>query len=203
MLGKCLEHRPQPVLQTFSRRLCMQFLVFIFLAMISYQQKSIPAPPDVAKPPADAQNTASGVASKVLKSGPEADHPKANDCVKVHFTVWQRNGTMLTSSRLRDAAEIQCLRTAFPGVAEALQSMVIGEQRRLWVPSHLTFTSRDEGEERPRPDLTIDIELISILKAPPTPSDLKTPPKTAVKTSSGIAFQILQKGTGTVHPSSA
>lgn len=31
--------------------------------------KTIPAPPDVAKPPADAEVTASGLASKVLKAG--------------------------------------------------------------------------------------------------------------------------------------
>jgi hypothetical protein len=37
----------------------------------------LPAPPDVAAPPADAQKTASGLASKVLKPGTGKDHPAA------------------------------------------------------------------------------------------------------------------------------
>ena len=162
---------------------------------------SIPAPPDVAEPPADAQTTASGVAMKVLRLGGSTEHPMDNDCVKVHFTIWKRDGTMLSSSRLQSTPEVQCLQSAFPGVTEALKSMVVGEERRIWVPGRLTFTSDEEDEVPPKVDVTLDLELIEIIKAPPTPADLKAPPKTVVKTASGLAFQILKKGTGTQHPS--
>src|SRR5215203_5307381 len=36
---------------------------------------ALPAPPDVAAPPADAKKTASGLATKVLKKGTGKDHP--------------------------------------------------------------------------------------------------------------------------------
>src|SRR5690349_19353535 len=36
---------------------------------------SIPAPPDVADPPADATKTSTGLASKVLEKGSGKDHP--------------------------------------------------------------------------------------------------------------------------------
>jgi peptidylprolyl isomerase len=166
------------------------------------QQRAIDAPPDVATSPSDARTTASGVAMKVLKHGRGAERPRDNDCVKLHFTVWQRDGAMLVSSRLRDTAEVQCMRTVFPGVAEALKMMAVGEERRIWVPGRLTFTSADEDDTPPKVDITMDIELLAIIKAPPTPPDLKAPPKTAVKTDSGLAFRTLEKGAGTRRPSS-
>ncbi|HKE04260.1 MAG TPA: FKBP-type peptidyl-prolyl cis-trans isomerase [Blastocatellia bacterium] len=148
-------------------------LSIVFLAVIAYcaewgkgaqaiqmvtQQRVIAAPPDVATPPSDARTTASGVAMKVLKPGLGAERPRDNDCVKAHFTVWQRDGAMLASSRLRGAVEVQCMRTVFPGVAEALKTMVTGEERRIWVPGRLTFTSADEDDTPPKVDITMDIE---------------------------------------------
>jgi peptidylprolyl isomerase len=47
----------------------------------------------------------------------------------------------------------------------------------------------------------MDIEILAIIKAPPTPPDLNAPPKTAVKTDSGLAFRTLEKGAGTRRPS--
>jgi FKBP-type peptidyl-prolyl cis-trans isomerase len=166
------------------------------------RQSAIAAPPDVEAPPSDARTTASGVAMKVLKHGRGAERPKDNDCVKAHFSVWQRDGAMLASSRLRGAAEVQCMQTVFPGVAEALKTMAIGEERRIWIPSRLTFTSSGEDDTPPKVDITMDIELLAIIKAPPTPPDLKAPPKTAVRTGSGLAFRTLEKGAGARRPSS-
>src|SRR5262249_56021800 len=120
------------------------------------QQRAIVAPPDVATSPSDARTTASGVAMKVLKHGRGAERPRDNDCVKAHFTIWQRDGAMLASSRLRGAAEVQCMRTVFPGVAEALKTMVIGEERRIWVPPRLTFTSPDAHATPPQLHIPLD-----------------------------------------------
>ena len=60
--------------------------------------KTLPAPADVAAPPADAQVTASGLASKVLQPGTGSDHPLATDTVKVHYTGWTTDGKMFDSS---------------------------------------------------------------------------------------------------------
>ena len=60
--------------------------------------KTIPAPPDVAAPPADAEKTESGLASKVLTKGTGTDHPRVQDRVRVHYTGWTKNGEMFDSS---------------------------------------------------------------------------------------------------------
>jgi peptidylprolyl isomerase len=49
--------------------------------------------------------------------------------------------------------------------------------------------------------MTYDIELFDLMKAPPVPKDLAAPPRTARRTPSGLALQILKKGTGSEHPS--
>src|SRR5262249_13323951 len=105
------------------------YLPIVFFALIAYcaegekgaqaiqsvtQQSVIAAPPDVATSPSDARTTASGVAMKVLKRGRGAERPRDNDCVKVHFSIWQRDGSMLASSRLRGTAEVQCMRPYSP-----------------------------------------------------------------------------------------
>jgi peptidylprolyl isomerase len=167
----------------------------------------ITAPQDVAAPPADAQVTASGLAMKELKPGTGSDHPLVNDCVAASFVAWKTDGSLFsTSTSMNDSEEI-CLNDSIMGIREALRQMVAGEKRRLWVPEDLTFRAphhhvqrRPEDEEPPHKDLTFELELHSIMKAPPTPENLQPPPD-ALKTPSGLAYQVLKSGTGTTHPS--
>jgi peptidylprolyl isomerase len=105
-----------------------------------------------------------------------------------------------------DNSETLCLNAGIVGVSEALKEMVAGEKRRLWVPEDLTFREhhhhgikRPEDEEPPHKDLTFDLELLSIIKAPATPSDLAAPPASATKTSSGLAYQVLKNASSTTH----
>jgi peptidylprolyl isomerase len=135
----------------------------------------------------------------VLKRGRGTQRPTANDCVKLHFTAWKRDGGLLSSSRPSGEPQNQCLVKAFPGVAEALAKMAVGEQRRIWVPSSLTFTG-DDDDHPPPVDATFDLELYEIVKAPSTPRHVKAPPATAPKTASGLAIEVLKKGKGTQHP---
>jgi FKBP-type peptidyl-prolyl cis-trans isomerase len=175
-------------------------LPLILSILVSGAAGNPPAPPDVAAPPADARPTPSGLAMKVLRPGKGADHPTDNDCARIHFVVWKRDGTLLSNSRAGAEPSFQCLRTAMKGVAEALRSMVVGEQRRVWVPAALTFPGEEPDEEPPQLDVTVDLELIELIKAPPMPADLEGPPAKAQKTESGVSFLILKKGTGTQHP---
>ena len=62
------------------------------------QSGPIPAPPDVAAPPADATKTPSGLATKVIKPGTGKDHPTKDDVVVVHYTGWKTDGSMFDSS---------------------------------------------------------------------------------------------------------
>ncbi|MEA2700119.1 MAG: hypothetical protein QOI66_4390 [Myxococcales bacterium] len=159
----------------------------------------LPAPPDVAAPPAGAIKTASGVAIKILRPGRGTQHPQSNDCVKLHFSAWKRDGTFLSDTRHWGDPQNQCLVTAFPGITEALKKMTVGEQCRVWVPARLTFRAGDDDAPPPI-DTTFEIELYDIVKAPPTPRSLKSPPAKATKQPSGLAVETLKKGTGTVHP---
>ena len=62
---------------------------------------SIPPPPDVAAPPADAIRTPTGLASKVLSPGTGTRHPRPNSQVVVHYTGWTTDGKMFDSSVAR------------------------------------------------------------------------------------------------------
>jgi FKBP-type peptidyl-prolyl cis-trans isomerase len=160
---------------------------------------ALPPPADVAAAPPGALTTASGVLMTILKAGGGNVRPESNDCVKVHFAGWKRDGSFLASTRLRDEPESQCLQAMFVGVADALKMMVVGEERRLWVPADLTYKRDDHDEPPPRADVTFDVELLEIQKAPPTPRELKAP-RSARKTPSGLAVQVLHKGRGARSP---
>ena len=170
----------------------------------------ITAPPDVAAPPPDAEVTQSGLGIKILQQGSGSDHPGNNDCVNVSFIAWKTDGNLFSTSTSMNDSDLLCLNDAIAGIAEALKQMVPGEKVRLWIPEDLTFheghhhiVHRPEDEEPPHKDLTFDLQLLSILKAPPTPSDLKQAPQTAKRISSGLALQVLKTGTGDRHPSAS
>ena len=159
----------------------------------------IPAPADVAQAPADATKTATGMATKVLTKGTGKDHPGPEDMVKCHYTGWNKEGKMFDSSVARGEPASFRLNQVIKGWTEGLQLMVVGEKRRLWIPSKLAYTDHPTMPGAPAGDLVFDVELISIVAGPkpvPAPADVKAPPKDAKKTPSGLAYRILKKGSG-------
>jgi peptidylprolyl isomerase len=160
----------------------------------------IPAPSDVAAPPADATKTASGLAYKVLTPGTGTEHPSAADRVTVNYTGWTTDGKMFDSSVARGQPATFGLNQVIAGWTEGLQLMTQGEKARIWIPEALAYKGQPG---RPAGMLVFDVELISIKKAPapiPAPPDVAAPPADAKKTPSGLAYKVLQKGTGTTHP---
>jgi len=160
----------------------------------------IPAPSDVKAPPADAQKTASGLASKVIKTSTSADRPEIQDTVSVHYTGWTAaDGKMFDSSVRRGHPMTFGLRGVIKGWTEGLQLMAVGEKRRFWIPEELAY----KGGGGPQGMLVFDIELISIQRGPkpiPPPADVAAPPADAQKTASGLAYKILKSGGGKKHP---
>jgi peptidylprolyl isomerase len=159
----------------------------------------IPAPEDVAKPPADAQKTTSGLVSKVLSAGKSKEHPTDSDQVKVHYTGWTKDGKMFDSSVQRGEPATFGVTQVIAGWTEALKLMTPGEKRRLWIPGKLAY-GETPRMGAPAGDLTFDVELLEILAAPKAPEDVKAPPASAKRTGSGLAYRVLKKGTGKVHP---
>jgi len=163
----------------------------------------IPAPADVAATPADAQNTASGLASKVLQKGTGTEKPNAWDKVKVHYTGWMTDGKMFDSSVQRGQPAEFPLSGVIKGWTEGLQLMVVGEKRRFWIPAGLAYGDTPRRPGGPSGLLVFDVELLGItagIKPPVVPADVAAPPKDAKKTKSGLAYKVLQKGKGKVHP---
>lgn len=156
------------------------------------------APPDVKAPPADAQKTPSGLASKVITPGKGTTHPGIADVVTVHYTGWKTDGTMFDSSVLRGKPASFQLNKVIPGWTEGVQLMVEGEKRRLWIPETLAY----KGVREPKGLLVFDVELLSFvsLSAPP---DVAAAPSDAKRTPSGLAYKVLKAGTGGRHPSSS
>jgi len=168
-----------------------------FVVSMVMADEPIPAPADVAAPPADAERTKSGLASKVLARGTGTEHPTAEDTVKVHYTGWTTDGKMFDSSVARGEPIAFPLNRVIPGWTEGVQLMVEGEKRRLWIPEELAYKGR---QGRPQGMLVFDVELLDILRAPPAPPDVAAPPGDAERTDSGLASKVLVKGTGKDHP---
>ncbi len=162
--------------------------------------KAIPAPADVATPPADAKKTASGLATKILTPGKGTQRPKDDDKVKVHYTGWTSDGKMFDSSIARGEPTSFGVSQVIAGWTEALKLMVVGEKRRLWIPAKIAY-GETARPGYPAGQLTFEVELLEIQSPPETPKDVAAPPADAKKTASGLVYKVLKKGTGKDHPS--
>ncbi len=175
-------------------------LVLVFTAADARAQtRPVPSvPPDVAAPPADAQTTANGLASKVLNPGTGDEKPLATDVVTVHYTGWTTDGKMFDSSIARATPAMFPLNRAILGWRECVQLMTVGETRRCWVPQALGYRGQ---ANRPQGLTVFDIELIETRRSPSVPpTNLAAPPADAKRTATGIAYTVLRVGTGGRKP---
>jgi peptidylprolyl isomerase len=120
----------------------------------------IPAPADVAAPPANAITTASGLTYKVLTVGLGNSRPTLKSTVKVHYTGWTIDGKMFETSTGGDPATFK-LTDVIPGWIEVLQLMVAGQKSRVWIPGKLAYDN-DPRPDVPKGMLVFDLELIDV-----------------------------------------
>ena len=155
--------------------------------------RQVPAPPDVARPPADAQKTASGLTYKVLQPGEGTATPAEDDYVTVQFTIWTTDGRTYDSSISRGMTGTYALPKTIKGWSEGVRMMKVGEKRRLWIPKNLAY----EGMSgRPQGAVVSDVELIEIIRPPDkqAPADVAAPPSDAERTASGLAYKYIRRG---------
>jgi FKBP-type peptidyl-prolyl cis-trans isomerase len=152
---------------------------------------------DVARAPDGAERSATGLSFRVLSPGHGKVHPLLDDSVKVNYVGWTRVGTQFYSSIERGQPMLLRVGDGIPAWREALPLMVAGEKRRLWAPSKLAYG--DNAPVAPG-DVVFDIELVGIAKPPPAPDDLAAPPPEARRTASGLAYRVLEAGSGSAHP---
>jgi peptidylprolyl isomerase len=119
------------------------------------------------------------------------------DTVTVWYTGWTTNGKMIDSTSTRGKPATFRLNRVMQGWQEGVQAMVVGERRRLWIPENLGYEGRSD---RPKGMIVFDIELVDIGQAPVAPPDVAKVPPDAETSTSGLAWKILQPGTGTRHP---
>ena len=160
-------------------------------------EKALPAPEDVAAPPASAKKTTSGLAYRVLKAGTGKSHPAATDLVTVHYSGWTTDGKMFDSSVSRGEPASFALNRVIAGWTEGVQLMVEGEKTRFWIPEALAYKGRPGA---PAGMLVFDVELLDFVESPKAPADVAAPPKDAKTTASGLAYKVIQPGKGTKHP---
>lgn len=128
----------------------------VVLVAAHAEAQNVPAPPDVAAPPSDAEKSPSGLASKVVTPGTGTTHPTTSNSVRVRYTGWTTDGNMFDSSG--SYPSMFRVEGLIKGFTEGLQLMVVGEKRRLWIPEPLAY----RGERDPFGMLVFDVELVGI-----------------------------------------
>ncbi|HEX2123910.1 MAG TPA: FKBP-type peptidyl-prolyl cis-trans isomerase [Thermoanaerobaculia bacterium] len=166
-----------------------RFLILLLVVLPLFASAQKPTPPaDLAAPPADAERSDDGLVSKVLVAGTGSERPGADDLVRVRYTVWKTDGSLVQHVPAGQSLLIGVTKM-IPGWGLAAKKMVVGEQRRAWLSGELTGGKVDEG-------LVIDTELVEIVRRPATPADVAAPPEDAAKTPSGLAYKVLKAGEG-------
>jgi len=126
---------------------------------VAPKPEGIPAPPDVAAIPPDADVRSSGLATRVLKGGSGEERPWSRDRVSVHYTGWTTDGKMFDSSVQRGSPTTFGLDQVIAGWTEGVQLMKEGETRRMWIPEDLAYKGKS-----PKGMLVFDVTLIKILR---------------------------------------
>lgn len=106
--------------------------------------------------------TPSGLQTLVLNEGTGTAYPGASDRVKVHYHGTLIDGTVFDSSVDRGKPISFGLNQVIKGWTEGLQLMVVGEKRRLFIPSGLGYGNRNSGKIKPGSVLIFDVELLGI-----------------------------------------
>jgi FKBP-type peptidyl-prolyl cis-trans isomerase len=117
------------------------------------------APPDLRAPSRGAIVERDGLASKVLTKGTGTVHPTKSSTVTVAYAGWTSDGKLINSSYTRGEPAMVTVGSDLPGFTEALQLMVEGEKRRVWIPKRLAYQSKSDA---PRGMLVFDIQLQKI-----------------------------------------
>ncbi|HEX7192923.1 MAG TPA: FKBP-type peptidyl-prolyl cis-trans isomerase [Thermoanaerobaculia bacterium] len=173
------------------KRSLAALLLCVAPAIMPAYAQTAPAPPDDLKTPPSTE----ALPMKVLAPGNGSQHPTADDFVHVRYAVWKAsNGSVVDYTRTTAPAFVQ-MSKLLPGMRQMFEAMTPGERRRAWISPDLGAGKIAAGET-----FVVDGELVDIVPPPTTPSDVAAPPADAITTKSGLAYKILQPGTGTVHP---
>jgi len=110
----------------------------------------------------DVVTTNSRLQYKVLQAGTGEKHPITTDKVTVHYHGTLIDGRVFDSSVDRGEPIAFALNQVIKGWTEGVQLMVVGEKRRLFIPSELAYGQSSTGIITPGSTLIFDVELLAI-----------------------------------------
>ena len=140
----------------------------------------------------------SGLASKVVTKGEGKEKPSADSTVSLNVVGWNTAGELvLNTLESGGPIKLPLERAPIKGWIEAVQLMVKGEKRLVWVPESL---ASEDNPRAPIGPLVFEIELLDFKAPLKAPADVAAVPADAKKTESGLASKVLTKGTGDKKP---
>jgi peptidylprolyl isomerase len=155
-----------------------------------------PAPPDLDAAPADAQSLGiGGFLFKQLAPPTGTDMVAEDDFVRIRYSMWASPGGKLINWVAPPGTVVVPMGRLFEGLRLVVLQMKPGERRRVWIPESMAAQRAPAGGH-----LVADLDLIEVIKPPVTPRELTAAPADATVTKSGLAYKVLQPGTGTKHP---
>lgn len=145
----------------------------------------VPNMPSV-EPPEDAVRLLSGSYTKRLETGFGEVFPHADSNVMVHYTGWTKDGAVFESSKFRGRPTLFMLGMVMAPFSDAVQQMVEGEKRLIWVPGNLVG---GQWPGNPQGDLVFEVELLQIM-----PDNLFNEPGTGAQPQGGAPAPPTQQG---------
>ncbi|MHC4342322.1 MAG: FKBP-type peptidyl-prolyl cis-trans isomerase [Planctomycetota bacterium] len=151
--------------------------------------------------PSRLKTTESGLKYQLVTAG-EGSPPGADESIRMRFALWNTSGDLVICTET--GGRYISGKTAALGLApgapplkflpEAAKLMKPGDVFLLEVPPELCFGDQSVSPQLPGGSKTIwELELVEILKIP---EFSKPDPKSLIKTASGLAYEILKKGSG-------
>lgn len=136
--------------------------VLVFdVELLSIAPQEIPSKAEFTTPPASAARTPRGVRYQVLRTGTGGEHPGPLSTVTLSYVGWTDRGMKFDDSIARHQPMTAAVDTLMPGLADAVQQMVVGEKARVWIPADLAYSPPGP----PRIPLVFDLELLGIQHA--------------------------------------
>lgn len=111
----------------------------------------------------DIVETTSGLQYLIIQEGTGEHNPGPESTVKVHYHGTLIDGTVFDSSVDRGEPISFALNRVIPGWTEGLQTMVVGEKRKLFIPAGLGYGNQSVGPIAPGSTLIFEVELLEIL----------------------------------------
>ena len=169
------------------------------LSAAAHAVAPLPAPKPLLAPPANATETASGMAYVVLKAGADPNRTVRGEFIQYRADVWSADGITRANSRESGPVirSVRRLAAEQPGLARAILTTPVGETRRWWIAADRLLPGYAGMPALPH---VIDLTVLGEKSPVQTPDQL-TPPADALRTSSGLAYKILKKGAGGERPS--